>query len=318
VSRRIITRRQLLHGMGGFTLGLPFLPSLLPRTASAQEASFRAPKRFFCMATNHCGVFEDAMFPSEDVFTETQTLYPGLDIRRGELLRTASGGSASVAPVLSAREDELTEELVRKMNVLRGVDVPFYIAHHTGGHLGNSARNDGNGAQGQSVQGRPMPTIDQVLAWSDKFYPDLSAVTQRSLHCGMGRMSYGFSSPQSNSGGIQEIPAVGTAAELFDRVFPNPIAANPNEEVPRTPVVDRVLEAYNRLRQSNRRMSAGDRQRLDAHMAQLSELERRLTTRPSASCSSPARPGGFANLFEMYQQMADAIAAASLREKPFA
>ena len=57
------------------------------------------------------------------------------------------------------------------MNVLWGLDVPFYIAHNTGLHLGNYARNDGNGGDGKAVQAFPRPTIDQIMAWSPSFYP---------------------------------------------------------------------------------------------------------------------------------------------------
>ena len=63
------------------------------------------------------------------------------------------------------------------MNVLCGLDVPFYIAHNTGLHLGNYARNDGNGGDGKAVQAFPRPTIDQIMAWSPSFYPDLSAAS---------------------------------------------------------------------------------------------------------------------------------------------
>ncbi len=43
------------------------------------------------------------------------------------------------------------------MNVLWGLDVPFYIAHSTGLHLGNYARNDGNGDDGSRRAGRSPP-----------------------------------------------------------------------------------------------------------------------------------------------------------------
>ena len=57
------------------------------------------------------------------------------------------------------------------MNVIAGLDVPFYLAHHTGGHLGNFARNDGNGGDGALAQSNPRRTLDQIMAWSNSFYP---------------------------------------------------------------------------------------------------------------------------------------------------
>ena len=34
------------------------------------------------------------------------------------------------------------DRVLGKMTVMRGFDIPFYIGHHTGGHLGNFARKD--------------------------------------------------------------------------------------------------------------------------------------------------------------------------------
>src|SRR5690606_37386573 len=154
-QRRRITRRQVLVGAGGFSLGLPFLPSLVPGPAFAQDPEFVQPPRFLMLTSDHGGVFESAMFPDESLLTETLDLYSGHQISQGTLVRSVNGDRAEVAPMLSGPADVLTEALVGKMNVLRGLDIPFYIAHHTGGHLGNFARNDGNGEQGQGLG--PMP-----------------------------------------------------------------------------------------------------------------------------------------------------------------
>src|SRR6185503_12556004 len=129
--------------------------------------------------------------------------------------------------------------LVGKLNVLRGLDHPFYIGHHRGGHLGNYAENDGNGTDGQVVQAYPRPTIDQVMAWSSSFYPDLSTTLERSMIVG-DRISWGWSSPESASGVIQELPAVFSSLELFNRIF----VPQDDTLTTRPPVVDRVLANY--------------------------------------------------------------------------
>ena len=87
---------------------------------------------------------------------------------------TTSGSDTVLSPVLRAPSSALSAALVAKMNVLWGLDVPFYIAHNTGLHLGNYARNDGNGGDGKAVQAFPRPTIDQIMAWSPSFYSNLS------------------------------------------------------------------------------------------------------------------------------------------------
>lgn len=312
MQRRRITRRQVLVGAGGFSLGLPFLPSLVPGPAFAQDPEFVQPPRFFMLTSDHGGVFESAMFPDESLLTETLDLYSGHQISQGTLVRSVNGDRAEVAPMLSGPADVLTEALVGKMNVLRGLDIPFYIAHHTGGHLGNFARNDGNGEQGQGLG--PMPTIDQLMAWSDNFYTDLTGIKLRSIITGSrGRMSYMWSNPSDRTGEISEVRREDNASALFQEVFVPEESSDPSEP-PRSPIVDRVFENYQTLRQSNRRLSAADRQRLDDHMDRLAELQRRLNAAPvqRETCGDLENPGNPSGTVARMQALADVIVAAFL------
>jgi len=294
-KRVVVSRRQVLRGSAGVVLALPFLPSIVPGKAYAQDVTLAAEPRFVAFTANHGGVDEAAMFPSESLLTNTHNLYSGMQIRSGALQPTVSGGETVVSEVLKADSSVLTPALVQKMNVMWGLDIPFYIAHHTGGHLGNFARNDGNGADGKDIQGKPMPTIDQVMAWSNSFYSDLSAVTSRSLVCGRSRYSWGFSTPSTGSGSIQEVRAVTDAPDAFNQLFPNGVPTEEDaaeQEVEEEPlIVDRVLEAYKSLATGNRRLSANDRQRLDDHMDRLSEMQRRVNTLNTAcqQMDAPAR-----------------------------
>ncbi len=288
-----ITRRRLLQGAGGFTLALPFLPSL-ERTAIGQDVEFVSPKRFLSITTNHGGVYESSMFPDESMLSQSEELYPGHEISQGALTREVQGDRAMLSEVLSAPADLLTDAIVSKLNVLRGLDIPFYIAHHTGGHLGNFARNDGNGDQGMGLDA--MPTIDQLMAWSPSFYPDLSQVRHRSMSTGSnGRMSYNWSNPADRSGTIEEVRQVTDPVELFRDLF-TPEDPMDEPEIVRPPVVDRVFEHYRSLRDGDRRISSIDRQRLNDHMDRLAELQRRLAAGPvqrTATCegfTAPTRP----------------------------
>jgi hypothetical protein len=279
--RTRISRRQVLRGAAGFTLALPLLPSLLPRQASAGGAG-PGRRRFVALCTEHGGVWGASMFPGDGSLTDDQA-YAGRTIRRGDLVATAQGDDAVLSPVLRAPSAALTPALVAKLNVLRGLDHTFYIGHHRGGHLGNYAENDGNGSDGQVVQAYPRPTIDQVLAWSEHFYPDLSSILERSLIVGE-KISWGWSSPATQSGAVQQLPPEWSSLALFHRIFV------PEEDLasPRPPVVDRVMESYLSLRQSDRRLSAGDRQRLDEHLERLDELQRRLEV--TVSCGDVPVP----------------------------
>lgn len=262
----LTTRRRVLRGAAGFTLALPLLPSLLPR---AQASSLAPERRFVAICTNHGAVWSESMNPPAESLTET-SFYAGHTIRRGDLVRTQDGSSASVSEIVRGPAASLTPELVAKMNVLRGLDIPFYIGHHRGGHLGNWAANDGNGFDG--TMQLETPTIDQRLAWSNRFYADLSGTLERTLVIGQG-ISFAPAHPQDLSGPVQELPVEWSSLALFNRIF---VQDGASVTSPRPPVVDRILENYRSLRQSDRRLSIDDRRRLDEHMQRIDELQRRL------------------------------------------
>lgn len=294
---RIVTRRQVLMGAGGFTLGLPFLPSLLTRPAYGQDPVLAPEPRFLALTSQHGGVFETAMFPDEGMLTDSEQLYPGHEISKGALTRSVAGDRASLSTILSGSSTVLSDALVSKLNVLRGLDIPFYIAHHTGGYLGNYARNDGNGDQGVGLG--PMPTIDQLMAWSPSFYPNLDSIRLRSIVAGRGRMSYMWSSPSDRSGEIEEVRTSDNAHDLFSQVFV-PDEPSMVQEPKRPLILERVNEHYRALRDGNRRLGSKDKQRLDDHMERLSELERKLSARPQAAAScgdlqEPTGGDGYAN-----------------------
>ncbi len=283
MSRFKPSRRQVLRGAAGFTLALPLLPSLLPRQAGAGGGPLGArPRRFVALCTEHGGVWGANMFPDDSTLVET-TQYAGHTIRRGDLSASPTSEVAQLSPVLSAAVEDLTPARIAKLNVLRGLDHTFYIGHHRGGHLGNYAANDGNGTDGQFMHGFPRPTVDQVLAWSDHFYPDLGTILERSMIVG-NNISYGWSSPATQSGQIQPLPPEFSSLALFNRIFV------PEDDLtsPRPPVVDRVIDSYRSLRQGNRRLSTADRQRLDEHLDRLDELQRRLEV--AVSCGEVPTP----------------------------
>ena len=281
----------MLVGIGGTTLALPILPSLLTKTAYGADPTFTRPPRLYWVTTEHGGAFEASMFPSGASLTSSATLFPDHTVRSGALRVTAQGANNVVSPVLQAAATALTPALVAKMNVLWGLDVPFYIAHNTGLHLGNYARNDGNGNDGRAVQAFPRPTIDQIMAWSPSFYPDLSKIRERALVMGNRPVSWGYSDPAVPTSSINSVLGYTSSLDLFNKVFVPPTTGAPT----RTPIVDRVLANYKRLRNGNTRLSAADRTRLDDHIARIAELERKLTATATTSCGNVAVPTDNAN-----------------------
>ena len=292
MARQIIdvSRRQVLVGAGGAVLGLPLLPSLLTKSAYGADPVFTRPPRLYWVTTNHGGAFESSMFPSASLLTNTAAVFADHSVRSGALQATVQGTDTVVSPVLRAPSSALTPALVSKMNVLYGLDVPFYIAHNTGLHLGNYARNDGNGGDGMAVQPFPRPTIDQIMAWSPSFYPDLSAIRERALVMNGAPVSWNYSDPAAPSTTITNVRGYTSSLDLFNKIF----VAPPTGAPVRAPIVDRVLANYNRLRKGSSRLSASDRLRLDDHIARIAELQRKLTA-GGGSCSNVTKPTDDAN-----------------------
>lgn len=269
-----MSRRFFLRGAGHAALALPFLPSLFStREARAQAA---AMSRLFVGFRSSHGTRRQDMFPAASTLTDTITA-GGHSVRRGALAPATSGGTVSVSSVLAAPAAELTPALVGKMNVLQGLDMTWNMDHHYGraafGNLagGNVSFPDNPIATSAANHRR---TIDQVMAWSPAFYDSLVGVQQRFVTLGYNEtISFGYSNPQTGTGSIQEVNQNWNSRSLFQSLFPAP------PEMPQgTPLVDLVLENFNRVRQTNRRLSIADRQRLEEHVQRVSELQRRLNT----------------------------------------
>lgn len=270
------TRRWFLRGMGA-ALAIPALPSLLK--GKAAEAAVRSTSRFFVhLGTHHGGAWGENMHPATPAPSMETMSYAGRTVRRAPLVLSRDGqGNNTLSPVLTAAPTLLTDRLASKMFVLHGLDIPFYIAHHEGGYLGNFAAGGNATAQAQAAR----PTIDQLMAWSPSFYPDLSGTTQRSVTLTRA-CSFDYANPSARTGAIQEVgPTADTPLQLFQALFP---AAQPTS---RGPIVDKVLESYHRAR-SNPRISAEDKIRLDDHVQRISELQRRIGT--VVSCAYPPAP----------------------------
>ncbi len=253
------SRRMFLRGIGGAVLAIPFLESLVSKKESTAAPS-GAPRRFIAFATGHGGVRSTNMFPAQATLTQNLS-YAGYNVRRGALTLNVQNGVASLSPVLSASSSVFTQALASKMNVLRGLDVARYIAHNEGCHLGNVTSNDPSGT--------PLmrPTIDQVLAYSTKFYSSVPKVRSMNL-AATGSISVGHENPSDPNSPLQSMPSSHSVYDLFDAVYTPP---DPNEVV-RPPVVDSVLADFKRVRDGSR-ISKADKDRLEAHISRLEDLE---------------------------------------------
>jgi len=250
----MINRRQFLRGVGA-AVALPWLPSIARATESA-------PPIYVALATRHGGIWPEWMYPPAAVLSGQQS-YAGHTIRHGSL-------DERMPYVLD--HPGLTSSLRSQLNVLRGLDIPWYFAHHQGGHLGNFAANEGIGAESIRMQDFPTVTIDQHMAHHTAFYPDLNGVVRRSVAVGAPELSWGYESPSRQSGNVVAQPAITRSRALFDHLF------RPSSQpgAPSTLLVDRVLGSWKRLA-SRSDMAAEDVRRLNDHVERLYEIERRIS-----------------------------------------
>ncbi len=275
------TRRSVLRTSAGVAVGLPLLTSLLPRGVQAATG----PKRFVAFRTEHGGLSLPNMVPAASVANETANLFHA--VKHGSLLAGAkkNGSDTVVSPILTGASSVLTDKLIGKMNVLLGFDIPIYIGHSRGASLGHFGESD----QGPKDL-KPFATIDQFMAWAPQFYTSTAGVTQRSIVPNTN-ISFAWSNPAARSGTVQRFSMTSNTQELFDSLFGGftpPPPAGTIAPPKRQPVVDRILADYKRLRNSNRRLSAEDKRRLDDHVAGLNELDRRISddSGPSATCEA--------------------------------
>ncbi len=262
-------RRTFLQGSLGFSLAIPFLPSLLIEKTNA--APFSNPARFLAFTYSHGGVYNGNFYPpslaegshfTESLIHSGNSTLPSHIIRHGTLsnFRSTIDGQLKLSQVMS----EKLNPFLNEMNILRGLDIPLYAGHHYGMALG-SIYNMVNG----SKEGlKNMPTIDQILAYNPKFYPSVPAF--RSINT--GNLSYSLTNPSNLDSPVLRTPieANSIPRRLFDQLF----GTNSNFRA-ELKVVDRVLESYRKLR-SHSRISAADKVKLEKAMNDYSELETRL------------------------------------------
>ena len=160
-----------------------------------------------------------------------------------------------------------------------------------------------------------MPTIDQIMAWSPSFYRDLGGIKERVMVMGSrGGLSCNWSNPAARAGTIQEVRA---RVQLPGAVQPDlrPAGRRRAAAAARRSSIG-CSRTTGCLRNSNRRLSAADRQRLDDHLARLAELQRRLGAGSAGtqSCAAVRRPtedsGRAPDPKRRLQLMSDVVAAA--------
>lgn len=276
------SRRWFLQGVGGATLAIPAMTSLLP-PKEARAALAGQGRIFIGVMSQFGGVWTPRMFPTLPTGAESMT-YRGRSVRRGMLAAQQSGGNTSLSEVLTAPSALLSPALVAKMSLLQGLDIPFDTNHHAAATFGNYAQGDG-----KAKSGPQNATIDQVIAQSPAFYRDLAGITQRSVQIAhIGAVSFASKVPGKPGSGVQRMPAHMSPESLWAALFGSAKPAAPGMATERASIVDLVYEDYTRQR-ANAKLSAGDKLRLDEHVARIADIRRRMSVSTTA-CAAPGKP----------------------------
>ncbi|HEV8548596.1 MAG TPA: DUF1552 domain-containing protein [Polyangiaceae bacterium] len=253
-------RRTLLTGAAGAAIGLPWLEAFAPRHASAATAG---PKRFVVMFA------PNGLLPAW----------------------TPSGGETDfvLSPILSPLEEHRADIVVIRGLYQEGGGGDGH-QNGMGGMLTGTTLNPGpfGGMTAAPAGWADGPSVDQRIA--DGIGVDTKL---RSLELGVqvgaadnwGRMCY--------RAGDQPVPPEDDPAAVYARVFaelhtdPAVLAA---ERARRASILDTVRGEYTRI---SAQLGSADRQRLDAHLAAVRDIEERLAKTAAISrphCSDPSVP----------------------------
>jgi len=294
------SRRHFLQGLGGITLAVPLLPSLMSR---AEAQSVTAPKFFVSTWVGHGGVSAENTYPLDPhvTFTDT-TIAPTdgvdpahviksarlLDLKRthaqtaaarAQVLEDLDNGMSRVSPLIGSF---VSDALLAKMNLLRGIDF-LDFGGHTRGYLGNFANNDGEGDPASAT-----PTVDYAISQSPSFYAAGERALLKAPVVTVGGPQ--LSTFPSGSGVGRNPFSTHRVGELFDLLFAG-VRTEPGQVDPRASLVDRVFADYSRTARGafgpGRRISREDRGRLEEHMAGMQAIGDRMKALVTAGCTVP-------------------------------
>jgi hypothetical protein len=254
-----LSRRTLLRGAGGAAIALPFLEAMLPRRAHAVAP----PRRFIVM------------------FSPNGTL--------PSWTPTGSERSFTLSPILSPLSPHQADLVIVQGLLQQGGGGD---GHQTGigGMLTGTPLNPGPfaGVGAPPAGWATGPSVDQRIAEA------VAAPTPfRSLELGVqvgaaddwGRMIY--------RAGNQPLPPTDDPAAVYDAVFSD-LHTDPavlaHQRARHKSILDAVGGEYARI---GARLGSADKQRLDAHLTAVREIETRLTTNlveNNPACADPKVP----------------------------
>lgn len=258
-----ITRRYFLQGLGGATLSLPLLPSLLPR---AQAAQLPNQDIRFITAWHGNGNIPSRFFPNNIPMQNFS----------GGTKGTLTAVNTPVSEILSTQFNNLKS----KMIVISGLRLQGH-GHNPAVTLGGHGRLDEYGFdQFTDNSFLPFPSIDQIMAKSSAVYPTAPFV--RSLHLKAVRAGNRFVGDRPDSvsytasgNNLIQIPHERDPMIIFNLLFGTALNVDTAKTQKNKKVMDLVLEDYKSLL-GNRRLSTQDKPVIEEHINHVDEMNERM------------------------------------------
>lgn len=266
-----INRRLFLQGLGGFTLALPFMPSLLSKEALA--ATTMSP-----------GIFIQLISPNA---IDDKQWFPQLPSSAWTVLsdhaKRASLNSFTSTGISQIFSKEYSSQF-KHYTFIRGLGLH---APKPGHHSGSTCLGAYFDTQATLPEGWiHNATLDKVLETSSKFYQDevpiiknlsvSTAQTHGASYTADGVRSTCYTNPRV----------------VFDLLFGTSTAKDSNSQVN---VLNSVMGDYTRVKNDSR-ISYTDKTLLEERMDMFADLQHALNNLGGNSCAIPERPLSYENL----------------------
>lgn len=297
ISRRTVLRGAI--GSAAVALALPPLEAMFAEEARAADPSSDPIFGLFYWANGvpwHAGHGADqgANSPGGDVWTPPTI---GADFTPSPLLTPLAAHKVSVATGLEPKTEVPQPDNGQSDGHMRG----FMVAM-----TGDRIRPEGFDHPSHTLTCL-RPTLDQYVAGHEQFYGN-SPSRFRSLCLGVSEArfhDYGHWNAISFTGPDSPVAAIHSPAQLYSMLFDVP--ADLMALTRRVTLIDAVMADAEGLRG---RLGGTDKQRLEAHLDHLREVQRRLDLSSGTCDVIPAAPGDSADVVARTDIMAGLLAAA--------
>jgi hypothetical protein len=258
-SKLRLSRRSVIKGAGGIAIALPWLEAMTRRRSAQAASPPNAPKRFLAVYTPG-GTVPEKWTPtgSETDFTLSPILAP-LEPVKSRIL------------VLSGLHLKCGDQSVFNVEQLQGGMMGWLtgLVQPAGGSYVKGPSIDQVLAPRLST-GKPLPSLQMAVRWG-------TGRTHGRLHP-LNVCTFGGAAPNS------PIPPLIDPVAIWKTLF-NDVARPATERAWEASILDAVDKRYARLAQ---RLGAADRQRLEAHLERIRDLEKRVgATAGGRACVPP-------------------------------